>query len=62
VKHTVWITGRADDGPYADQLTAEGSRAQALDAITDTLLPGEQVRSVREGSGGTDITLRGGPS
>lgn len=64
MRHTAWVTGidEVSGQPYADQVTADGSRAQALDAITDTLLQGEEIRSVREGGGGTDVTLRGGPS
>lgn len=58
MRHTAWITGRGDDGPYADQLSADGSREQAMDMFRDSLLSGEEIRSVREGGGGVDITLR----
>lgn len=60
---TAWVTGRGDDGePYADQFTVQGSRSEADHRFTETLLPGEEVRSVREGTGGADITLREGSS
>lgn len=62
MKFTAWITGHDGLEPYAEQLTAEGTRPNAEAAFRDSLLPGEEVRSVREGGGGKDITLRGGPS
>lgn len=62
MKFTAWITGHDGLDPYAEQLTVEGTRDHADKAFRESLLPGEEVRSVREGGGGKDITLRGGPS